>query len=149
MGFSKAAGRTIKFGERKSSEQLVTACLLLLGDGDAGPIGFLGVGQIRRIEFQQDVAAQPMEVWDPARLSVLFRDRQSLVDPCQRALRTQRRGLKLGDQPAKPWGTCSIALGQLCGQYPTQLTGTCLGIHDPAKRPIEEYLAQVGESPDP
>ena len=62
MRLGGAAGQLGESREPKRREQLEAARSLLLRNSDGGPEGFLGGGGIGRIAFQQNVAAQTIEV---------------------------------------------------------------------------------------
>ena len=81
MGFDGATGRLIELGEREGREQFVAARALLLGDGDGRAIGLFRGRGIGGIAFQQDVAAEAIEVRIGDSLPCFLRDRQPLVDP--------------------------------------------------------------------
>jgi hypothetical protein len=71
----------IELSEGEGGEQFEAARALLLGDGDGRAIGlFRGYG-IGGIAFQQDVAAEAIEVRVGDSLTCFLRDRQPLADP--------------------------------------------------------------------
>ena len=141
-----AAGRLIELGERKRREKLVTARGLLLCDGDGGSVGVFGGRGIGGIAFEQDFAAQAMEVCIGEMLSRFFSDCQSPVDLRESSGGFPCHSLKLSKRSVKRRCIGLIAWREVSRQRLHRRVSAYTWIEDPTTRPIRVHMTLVGVS---
>ena len=81
MRLGGAFGRMIKLGERKGRKQLVTACALLIRDGDRGLEGLLGQRGIGDMLLKQDAAPNTIQEGEVEAIFGLICERHRFVGP--------------------------------------------------------------------
>src|SRR5208282_2459548 len=146
MGVSGTSNRLVEFRKREGCEQLVTSCALRLRNHDRGLECFLGATGTRGAPRQQDFAAKSMEVGVGEMLPRLLRDRQSLVDQREGAVRIPAQVLKLCEQTVERRSAALVAKSEIRVQRSPQLKRPRLRIESPTAGPARVYLRDISVS---